>query len=199
VAATVDGDKIEIRSRWIVDATGRKRLIGKKVTNYIRPEKQRSTFWFRLRKFQPFFDQIEVHRRRPWQFDPWLTTHHFMGRGYWIWCIPLELGRDNLCSIGFTYRPDLFGRRICSVDDFLAEVDRDHPAVAAMVRSGEIVDTQMYLDYFYKSERLYSEDGWFLVGDTVRAVDPLYSNGISMTTIQVGQITESSSASAMGR
>jgi hypothetical protein len=59
-----------------------------------------------------------------------------------------------------------------------------------MVRSGTIVDTQMYFDYFYYSEQLYSEDGWFLVGDTARAVDPLYSNGISMTTFQVGQIAE---------
>jgi len=190
VVTVVQGKKVEIRSRWIVDATGRSRLIGKKVTSYIRPEKQRSTFWFRLRNFKPFFEHIDVHCRRRWEFDPWLTTHHFMGRGYWIWCIPLEIGEENLCSIGFTYRPDLFARRILSIDDFLAQVDLDHPAISEMVRSGEIVDTQMYLDYFYKSERLYSEDGWFLVGDAVRAVDPLYSNGISMTTVQVGQIAE---------
>jgi flavin-dependent dehydrogenase len=190
VVASVDGEKIEIRSRWIVDATGRRRMIGKKVTNYIRPEKQRSTFWLRLRNFQPFFEHIDAHRRRQWQFDPWLTTHHLMGRGYWIWCIPLEVGEQNLCSVGFTYRPDLFGRRVRSVQDFLAQVDQDHPAFSEMVRSGEVVDTQMYFDYFYHSERLYSENGWFLVGDTVRAVDPLYSNGISMTTVQVGQIAE---------
>jgi flavin-dependent dehydrogenase len=190
VAATVDGKRVAIVSRWIVDATGRKRMIGRKVTSYIRPEKQRCTFWFRLRNFQPFFEHIDVHRRRQWRFDPWLTTHHFMGRGYWIWCIPLEVGTENLCSIGFTYRRDLFGRRIQSVEDFLIQVDRDHPAIAEMVRSGEVVDRQMYLDYFYRSERLYSEDGWFLVGDTAQTVDPLYSNGISMTTVQVGQIAE---------
>jgi flavin-dependent dehydrogenase len=190
VVAAVDRGKLEIRSRWIVDATGRKRLIGKKVTNYIRPQKQRSTFWFRLRNFKPFLPNIDAQRRRQWQFDPWLTTHHFLGRGYWIWCIPLELGDGNLCSMGFTYRPDLFRKRILSVKDFLAQVDQDHPALSEMVRSGEIVDTQMYLDYFYHSEQLYSEDGWFLVGDTARAVDPLYSNGISMTTVQVGQIAE---------
>jgi hypothetical protein len=107
VVAKVGGEKIDIRSRWIVDATGRARPIGKKVTRYIRPDKQRSTFWFRLRNFQPFFEHIDVHRRRQWQFDPWLTTHHFMGRGYWIWCIPLEIGQENLCSMGFTYRPDI--------------------------------------------------------------------------------------------
>ena len=190
VLADCGGEKREIRARWIVDATGRRRLIGKKVTRYVKPDKQRSTFWFRLRRFRPFFDRIDAQRRRDWEYDPWLTTHHFMGRGYWIWCIPLELGEDNLCSMGFTYRPDLFGRRIRSVDEFLQAVDRDHPAIAEMVRSGEIVDTQLYLDYFYHAEQLYSEDGWFLVGDTARAVDPLYSNGISMTTMQVGQISE---------
>jgi flavin-dependent dehydrogenase len=190
VRAKVDGEGVDLSSRWIVDATGRKRLIGTKVTNYIRPEKQRCTFWFRLGNFQPFFPRIDAQRRRDWQYDPWLTTHHFLGRGYWIWCIPLRLGDENLCSIGFTYRPDLFPRRIRSIEDFLAQVDQDHPAVSEMVRSGQVVDTQMYFDYFYKSERLYSEDGWFLVGDTARTVDPLYSNGISMTTVQVGQIAE---------
>jgi flavin-dependent dehydrogenase len=190
IVATVDGARVEIRSRWIVDATGRKRVIGKKVTRYVRPAEQRSTFWFRLRNFQPFFERLDAHRRRQWRFDPWLTTHHFLGRAYWIWCIPLEIGEENLCSIGFTYRPDLFGGPIRSMADFLAQVDKDHPALSDMVRSGEVVDTQMYLNYFYRSEDLYSEDGWFLVGDTARAVDPLYSNGISMTTVQVGQIAE---------
>src|SRR4029077_4158859 len=51
VVAMIDGKKMEIRSRWIVDATGRKRVIGKKVTNYSRQNKQRCTFWFRLRNF----------------------------------------------------------------------------------------------------------------------------------------------------
>lgn len=190
VVATVDGAPTEIRCRWIVDCTGRKRIIGTKVTKYVRPEKQRCTFWFRLRRFEPFFAHIDAKSRRGWRYDPWLTTHHFMGRGYWIWCIPLEIGTDNLCSIGFTYRPDLFPTRVRTMDDFLAQVDKDHPAIAEMVRSGEVVDTQMYFDYFYRGEQLYSEDGWFLVGDTARTVDPLYSNGISMTTVQVGQVAE---------
>lgn len=190
VAATVDGAPVDLRSRWIVDATGRKRMIGHKVTTYARPDEQRCTFWFRLRNFRPFLQQIEAHSRRGWQYDLWLTTHHFMGRGYWIWCIPLEVGDENLCSIGFTWRPDLFEGRIRTIEDFLAQVDRDHPAISEMVRSGEVVDTNNYLNYYYRSERLYSEDGWFLVGDTARAVDPLYSNGISMTTVQVGQIAE---------
>jgi hypothetical protein len=103
---------------------------------------------------------------------------------------PLEARQEQPLFGRVTYRPDLFGRRIRSMADFLAQVDQDHPVLSEMVRSGTIVDTQMYFDYFYHSEQLYSEDGWFLVGDTARAVDPLYSNGISMTTFQVGQIAE---------
>lgn len=188
VSAVVAGAAVELSSRWIVDATGRKRMIGQKVTRYVRPETQRSTFWFRLRDFRPF--RIDAKSRRGWQYDLWLTTHHFMGRGYWIWIIPLELGEHNLCSMGFTWRPDLFEGQVRSIEDLLAVVDRDHPALAEMIRSGVVVDTNNYLNYYYHSERLYSEDGWFLVGDTARAVDPLYSNGISMTTMQVGQIAE---------
>jgi hypothetical protein len=92
--------------------------------------------------------------------------------------------------MGFTYRPDLREGRIRTMEDFLAAVEKEHPAIAEMVRSGEVVDHHMYFDYFHKSERLYSEDGWFLVGDAARTVDPLYSNGLSMTTMQVLQVSE---------
>lgn len=191
VEARVDGVDEVISARWLVDCSGRKRLVGTQVTRYQRPEVQRSTFWFRLKNFEPFLSHIDMQRRRDWEFDPWLTTHHFMGRGYWMWCIPLKAPElKNLCSMGFTYRPDLLGKRIRNLDELLAHVQGEHPAIADMIRSGEIVDTQMYFDYYYYAERLYSEDGWFLVGDTARTVDPLYSNGISMTTMQVGQVAE---------
>jgi flavin-dependent dehydrogenase len=176
--------------RWLIDATGRSRRIGKRVANYTRPrETQRNCFWFWLADFEPFLPNIEKEMRRPLAYDLWQTTHHFTGKGYWIWGIPLTTSdSQNLISVGITFRPDIFTHPMRNLEDFLEVVDQQHPALGAMVRSGKVLDTNVYHDYLYWSDKVYSADGWFLVGDAARAVDPLYSNGLSLTTVQAEQI-----------
>jgi flavin-dependent dehydrogenase len=50
--------------RWLIDATGRTRRIGKKVAAYTRPHTtQRSCFWFRLADFEPFLSRIDMVMR----------------------------------------------------------------------------------------------------------------------------------------
>ena len=190
VHASVREGSTTFSCRWLIDATGRTRRIGKKVANYVRPhEKQRSCFWFRLADFEPFLPHIEMEMPRPVAYDLWETTHHFMGHGYWIWGIPLATREwQRLISVGITFRPDIFPHSVRSVEDFLAVVDREHPALGRMVRSGKVLDTNVYHEYVYWSDKVYSDDGWFLVGDAARAVDPLYSNGLSLTSVQVQQV-----------
>jgi len=176
--------------RWVIDATGRTRRIGRTVVNYVRPRTgQRSCFWFWLADFEPFLAHIEMAMRSPAAYDLWQTTHHFLGRGYWIWGIPLAT-RDwqRLISVGITFRPDILAHPVRSMEEFLELVDREHPALAMMVRSGKVLNCNVYHEYIYWADRVYSEDGWFLVGDAARAVDPLYSNGLSLATVQAQQI-----------
>jgi flavin-dependent dehydrogenase len=188
----VRGEGFDIEAPFIIDATGRKRVVGMQVTRYERPEiGQRSAFWMRLADFEPVLKHLELTSRRPLDYDPWLATHHFMGKGNWIWGIPLlDDDGQKLLSLGITWRPDVFEGDIRSLDDFLAYLDGEHPALAEMVRGGRIVDIQRYRNYLYKAEQVYSDDGWFLIGDAARTVDPLYSTGLSMTVVQVQQIAE---------
>lgn len=181
-----------LTSRWVVDATGRNRWLGRRVTTYTRPAtRQRNVFWFRLANFEPFSRHIKVSMRRPLKYTLWDTTHHFMGRGYWVWCIPLHSPEhDSMISIGLTYRPDLFTQQMKSIDDFLTLADREHPALADMVRSGTVVDTQTYGNFLHWADRIYSADGWFLTADAARTVDPLYSTGLTMNVVQIEQIAE---------
>ncbi len=186
------GRGFEIEASFVVDATGRRRLLGRQVTRYLRPDQaQRSAFWFRLADFDPLLPGLELSWRRPARYDLWLSTHHFMGKGNWIWGIPLRgEGGERLLSMGITWRPDLFEGDIRSIDDFLAQAEGEHPAIAQMVRSGRVLDAQHYRNYLYKAEQVYSGDGWFLVGDAAGSVDPLYSTGLSMTVVQIEQIDE---------
>jgi flavin-dependent dehydrogenase len=193
VRARVGEAAIELRGRFIVDATGRRRMIGRKVSSYTRPEQgQRSAFWIRLADFEPFVDHIEMSMRRPLRYDIWYSTHHFMGHGNWIWGIPLQSSEHRrLISLGITFRPDVFPHadRMKSVEHLLEYLDEEHPALAAMVRSGEVLDSNVYREYIYWADKVYSDDNWFLVGDAARAVDPLYSTGMSMTSIQALQVS----------
>jgi flavin-dependent dehydrogenase len=182
----------DLEARWIVDATGRSRVLGRQVTEYERPTHgQRSAFWFRLADFDPLLPKLELSWRRPVDYDLWQSTHHFMGHGNWIWGIPL-LGPagEKLLSMGITWCPDVLPVELRTLDDFLTHVGGEHPAIAEMVRGGRVLDTQRYRNYLYRAEQVYSADGWFLVGDAARTVDPLYSTGLSMTVVQIEQITE---------
>jgi flavin-dependent dehydrogenase len=192
VHARVGANTITFACRWLIDATGRTRRIGKRVTTYIRPDaKQRSCFWFWLADFEPFLPHLDMTMRRAPAYDLWESTHHFLGPGYWIWGIPLASPNwQRLISVGITFRPDILTRPMRSLDDFLTLVDQQHPALGAMVRSGKVLATNVYHEYLYWADKVYAMDGWFLVGDAARAVDPLYSNGLSLTTVQVQQIGE---------
>lgn len=194
IVKTPTEECVRLSARWIVDATGHNRVIGKKVTTYNRPETgQRSAFWLRLADFNDFLPHLELSMRRPHDYDLWHSTHHFMGHANWIWCIPLQSqsrDRKNLVSVGITYRPDLYQQSLQNLDHFLAAVESEHPAVAAMVRSGQVLDMHSYRNYLYNADQVYSANRWFLVGNAARTVDPLYSTGLAMTALQIQQITE---------
>ncbi|MEZ4453141.1 MAG: tryptophan 7-halogenase [Nannocystaceae bacterium] len=192
VRARIDDASVDLEARFLVDASGRRRLIGHQVTTYHKPEVgQRSAFWIRLADFEPFLGDLSWTSRRPHAYDLWDSTHHFMGRGNWVWGIPLASPEHRrLISLGITYRPDVFPdpAGVRSVEGLIAHLDREHPALAAMIRGGRVLDHHVYRDYIYWADQVYSADGWFLVGDAARAVDPLYSTGLSMTSIQALQI-----------
>jgi flavin-dependent dehydrogenase len=193
VVARVGSETRHLSARWIVDGTGRKRVVGKQVTTYTKPtDHQRSAFWIRLADFDPFLGHISLSLRRPLDYDLWYTTHHFMGPGNWTWGIPLQSDEHRrLISLGITWRPDVFPEKhIGSTAEMVAFYDKTHPALADMVRSGKVLDENRYVGYLYAADHLYSTDGWFLVGDAARTVDPLYSTGLSMTSIQALQVSE---------
>jgi flavin-dependent dehydrogenase len=181
-----------LRARWIVDATGRSRFLGKQLTTYTKASEQRCAFWLRLADFEPFLSDpgFDDRVRRPLDYDPWWSTHHFMSPGFWIWGIPLRTEHEGQrqISVGITWHPDHLDREVRTLDDALALCDAHHPVVSRMIRSGRVLDQHLYRNYLYAADQLYDADGWFLVGDAARTVDPLYSTGLSMTAIQVQQV-----------
>ncbi|HHO51024.1 MAG TPA: hypothetical protein ENK18_09175 [Deltaproteobacteria bacterium] len=180
-----------LRAPWLIDASGRSRIVGKRVARYERPprQEQRSSLWFRLVDFEPFLPRLQLSSRRPLAYELYDSTHHFMGRGYWVWGIPLkDPDHERMISLGMTWRPDQLAESPRTVEDVVAILEGEHPVVAETIRSGVVLDAHTYRSYLYRAQQVYSEAGWFLIGDAARAVDPLYSTGLSMTAIQAEQI-----------
>ncbi|MCH8031690.1 MAG: tryptophan 7-halogenase, partial [Bacteroidetes bacterium] len=194
-----DGAERSLEATWILDATGRKRFLAKRLGLIVKPETgQRDCFWFRLRDFdRDLLKNINALGPMPpaegedYHYDRYFSTHHFMGRGNWIWLIPLRTPDDTeLISIGITSRPDVYAHDVRSVEQFLEHVSAEHPVVTDLVRSGTVKDTSLLGNYRYISRQAYSPDRWCILGDAAHAIDPLFSNGLAFGTIQLEQIGE---------
>lgn len=176
--------------RWIIDASGRNRVIGQRLGLQTKNELQKDVFWFRLVDFDTTaLSRIEAIKKENRAFSPYYCTHHFFGRGNWIWCIPMRSEEHaSMISVGITYRRDLYPGEVRTLDAFLEHVGREHPVVTELTRSGTVADVNYYRSYMYECKQHYSPDGWFIIGDAGDTVDPLYSLGISLISLQVRQV-----------
>jgi hypothetical protein len=152
---------------------------------------QKNVFWFRLANFDPeILDRIHAVKKQNRAFVPYYATHHFFGKGNWIWCIPMRSPEDvPFISIGITYRKDVYPHgEVRTMEQFLECVGREHEVVAELTRSGTVVDTNFYSSYMWECRQRYSSDGWYIIGDAGDTVDPLYSVGMALSSVQIRQI-----------
>jgi len=186
-----DGERRMLSARWLVDATGRNRLLAKQLQLQETVKEQKNVFWFRLINFNPeILSRIQALKKQNRAFVPYFATHHFFGKGNWIWCIPMRsLENQPLISIGITYRKDVYPHgEVRTMEQFFECVGREHPVVVELVRSGTIVDTNYYGSYMWECRQRYSSDRWYIIGDAGDTVDPLYSVGLALSSLQVRQI-----------
>jgi len=186
-----EGGKQTLSARWLVDATGRNRVLAKQLHLQETVKEQKNVFWFRLTNFNPeILSHIRALKKQNRAYVPYFATHHFFGRGNWIWCIPMRSPENvPLISIGITYRKDIYPHgEVRTMEQFLECVGREHPVIVELVRSGTIVDTNFYGSYMWECRQRYSPDRWYIIGDAGDTVDPLYSVGLALSSVQIRQI-----------
>ena len=185
------GGKQILSARWLVDATGRNRVLQKQLQLQETVKEQKNVYWFRLKNFNPeILSHIHALKKPNRSYVPYYATHHFFGKGNWIWCIPMRSPEnESLISIGITYRKDVYPHgEVRTLEQFLDCVGREHPVLVELVRSGTIVDTNFYSSYMWECRQRYSPDRWYIIGDAGDTVDPLYSVGLALSTLQIRQI-----------
>ncbi|MEM6954401.1 MAG: tryptophan 7-halogenase [Myxococcota bacterium] len=174
----------ELQARWMVDASGRARLISKRL-DLRRPSPNRaSAAWFRVKGRIRVADLVPESDAR-WHArdvdgNRWLSTVHLMGQGYWVWLIPLSTGYTSV-GIVADHEHHPFGT-YNKPERAWQWLQRHEPVLAE--RLGEDAggpqseDFRVVHNYSYLTERAFSsEDRWACVGEAALFVDPLYSLG----------------------
>ncbi|MDD9946141.1 MAG: tryptophan 7-halogenase [Myxococcales bacterium] len=174
------GTTRDLRCRWFVDATGRRRLLQRKLGLQKEATGYGSALWFRVgERLSPddLVDDSEVGWRLRVPDDRrYFSTSHFMGRGYWVWMIPLVGGETSIGIVAEEKEHPFstYGTR----DRAMAWLAQHEPALYRAIADLELLDCRKVQRYTYGAEQVFSSDRWACVGESSMFADPLYSPGM---------------------
>jgi hypothetical protein len=168
-----------IQGRWVVDAMSRRRFLQNKLDLKRDSGHEASAAWWRVA------DRLDIEellssanrRGRSWVVeDRNLSTNHMMGRGYWVWLIPLSSGNT---SVGIVTDETIHPFRTygSSYEQSLEWLKRHEPDIAALIGDRQPSDFHGLKNYSYHSHQVFSERRWCCVGDSGIFIDPFYSPG----------------------
>ncbi len=177
-----DGKTIDIRARWLVDASGRSTLLSKNLGLHQKlTDHPTAALWARFSGVKDW-DGADVHAKHKRYGSTVFTsrggaTNHISGYGWWCWVIPLKGGEF---SAGLVFDTRLFtppngsspGERL-KAHLMTHPVTREFFADAVPIEGD--IKARGQLPYF--SEDLVGAN-WQLVGDAAGFIDPLYSPGM---------------------
>jgi flavin-dependent dehydrogenase len=176
---TVGGEPRSMTARWVVDATGRRRIIHRKF-DLTRPSLiSASASWFRVAERVKVSELVPASDRAWHGRDPdgnrWLSTVHLMGTGYWFWLIPLSNG---FTSVGIVCENEHHDFNTYDTPQRALEWTKRHEPVAyERIKHLPFEDFLVLKDYSYSTKQAFSFDRWSTVGEAAAFVDPLYSPG----------------------
>lgn len=88
---TTEGDMLDVAADHVIDCSGRARILAKQLNLQKAAPVQRCSYWFRLEAFdREILTKMPVVKDQQLSFDSYYVTHHFYGKGYWIWIIPMK-------------------------------------------------------------------------------------------------------------
>jgi flavin-dependent dehydrogenase len=176
----VHGSRRRVSGRWFVDATGRHGLLRRKLQLDRRVDHGVNASWWRVAERVKVDDWSgdTAWRARVPGGERWLSTNHLMGRGYWVWLIPLASGST---SFGIVADDEVHpGRQYHRFDAALEWLRAYEPQCADVAERtrGSLEDFRALRHFAHGCRQVYSGEGrWSLVGEAGPFTDPFYSPG----------------------
>jgi 1H-pyrrole-2-carbonyl-[peptidyl-carrier protein] chlorinase len=158
--------------RLVVDASGRRTLLGNQL---------------KLRVQDPVFNQYALHTwfegydRSTLANDPsqkgYIFVHFLPLTNSWVWQIPIT---ETITSIGVVTQKKHFAKETLAREAFFWQCLESRPELAAALHSAhQLRPLKEEGDYSYAMTQICG-DGFVLVGDAARFVDPIFSTGVSI-------------------
>ncbi|MRH88378.1 hypothetical protein GFY24_13140 [Nocardia sp. SYP-A9097] len=167
-----------VRARFVVDASGRQRLLQRKLGLSAPSPHKINAAWWRFRgeyDVERMTDTANPTWRPPTQERRWFSTNHLMGKGYWVWMIPLSSGNT---SIGIVTDEDIHPFRSYGTEKKARQWITEHePALASFIDRAEPIDFLQVRNASYASEQIFSHQRWACVGEAGIFLDAFYSPG----------------------
>lgn len=174
-----DGAEHKIFCNWAVDASSRFSLLKRKLGFQKEAPHNVNSVWFRLKGV---IDVDDWSDNKDWKnyLAPklrYLSTVHFMDKGYWVWIIPL--GSKNT-SIGIVADDDIHPFDTINTYEKAVEwMKINEPLCAQHIcpPKEDLLDFRVLKHFAHDSGRIYSSDRWAVTGEAGAFLDPLYSPG----------------------
>jgi FADH2 O2-dependent halogenase len=168
VRALLGDREITLDAKVVVDATGRDTLLGRQL---------------KLKKNDPVFDQYAVHA---WYADvdrgkgdtrDYIHIYFLPVKRGWAWQIPIT---DQITSMGVVAEREVFRDAKLDVEAYFDKYVSSNPNLAdAMRPARRINEFKREGDYSY-SMSSFCGNGFVMLGDAARFVDPIFSSGVSV-------------------
>ena len=163
-----DGVEQERCASVVVDASGRGTVIGRQL---------------KLKEPDPLFNQFAVHgwfegvNRGKAETRGDIHIHFLPVERGWVWQIPID---ERRTSIGVVAEKRVFKRSGKNYAAWFDALINAAPDIAvAMSDARRINDFKVEADYSYCMQH-FCGDGYLLIGDAARFVDPIFSSGVSV-------------------
>lgn len=160
-----------LRVRLVVDASGRRTLLGNQLG---------------LRRRDPVFDQFAIHgwwagfdraRFAVDGKDNYIFIHFLPVTNTWVWQIPIT---DTVTSFGVVTQREFFkGTRASRRDFFWKSIGSRPELLDGLQAAEQVTPFREEGDYSYSMTQICG-DGFLLIGDAARFVDPIFSTGVSI-------------------
>ena len=172
VRFTMGRKEVSTRVRMVVDASGRQTFLGNQE---------------RLKVRDPVFDQFAIHtwfegydRRvvmKNEQQRDYIFIHFLPIINTWVWQIPIS---DSITSIGVVTQKKNFAKSRESREEFFWNCLATRPELRDGLKNAiQVRPFKEEGDYSYAMKQICG-DGYVLIGDAARFVDPIFSTGVSI-------------------
>jgi flavin-dependent dehydrogenase len=195
------GTDIDVRARWVVDATGRFGLLKRKLGLAEAVHHKANAAWFRVPVKIDLNDWSSDPawraRLEPFRYDDgreesmrYLSTNHLTGPGYWLWFIPLH---GDYTSVGIVVDDGMYPiGEINTLDKAMAWIEEHEPQAYSVVEPlrDEVMDFLFLRRYAHGCKRVYSPERWYITGVSGVFHDPLFSFGSDMIGVSNTFVTD---------